>query len=85
MDLASAFGVVLRDLRRRAGFTQEELGFEAGLERNFVSMLELGQRQPSLASVFKLARALGISAPQLVELVDKQLVAGGADSAAPPG
>ncbi|MEA9658000.1 helix-turn-helix transcriptional regulator [Xanthomonas campestris pv. raphani] len=85
MDLASAFGVVLRDLRRRTGLTQEELGFEAGLERNFVSMLELGQRQPSLASVFKLARALGISAPQLVELVDKQLLAGDASPTASPG
>ncbi|MFS8433818.1 helix-turn-helix domain-containing protein [Xanthomonas campestris] len=76
---------MLRDLRRRTGLTQEELGFEAGLERNFVSMLELGQRQPSLASVFKLARALGISAPQLVELVDKQLLAGDASPTASPG
>lgn len=73
MDIADAFGQVLRDLRREAGLTQEQLGFEAGLERNFISMLELGQRQPSLATVFKLAKALQISPPRFVELVDSQL------------
>lgn len=76
MDIADAFGQVLRDLRREAGLTQEQLGFEAGLERNFISMLELGQRQPSLATVFKLARALHIPPPRLVELVDGRLEGG---------
>lgn len=32
--------------------TQEQLGLEAGLERNFISLLELGQRQPTLTSLF---------------------------------
>ncbi len=45
MDLPKAFGEVLRMYRKRAEMTQEQLGFEAGVERNYVSMLELGQRQ----------------------------------------
>jgi len=34
---------VLRQLRLEAGFTQEELGFEADLRRTYISILELGQ------------------------------------------
>lgn len=73
MEIATAFGLALRALRRQAGLTQEQLGFESGLERNFISMLELGQRQPSLATVFKLAKALNVAPAQIVQLADDTL------------
>lgn len=73
MDIAVAFGLVLRSLRVQAELTQEQLGFEAGLERNFISMLELGQRQPSLASVFKLSQALHVAPDHVVKLVKMRL------------
>ncbi len=73
MDVAVAFGQVLRSLRRNAGLTQEQLGFEADLERNFISMLELGQRQPSLMTVFRLAKVLKISPAQLIEQVTSKM------------
>ncbi len=71
MDFAAVFGHVLRELRKKAGLTQEQLGFEAELERNFISMLERGERQPTLTSLIKLARPLGISASHLVALVER--------------
>ena len=55
MEPAVAFGPVLRRLRRKKGFTQEELRFDADLRRAFVSVLELGQQQPSLTTILKLA------------------------------
>ncbi|MCW7541278.1 helix-turn-helix domain-containing protein [Aquabacterium sp. A7-Y] len=58
LELGDAFGRVLRQCRRDAGLTQEALVLEAELERNYISLLELGQRQPSLATVFRLAAAL---------------------------
>lgn len=58
MDEAVAFGKVLRRLRKEAGLTQEQLGLEADLRRTYVSILELGQQQPSLGTLLKLARAL---------------------------
>lgn len=63
---AEAFGLVLRQLRRARGLSQEKLAFEAGLERNFISLLELGQRSPSLVTIFKLAQALHIKPSALV-------------------
>ena len=58
MQPAVAFGKVLRQLRIDARLTQEQLGFEADLRRTYVSILELGQQQPSLTTVLKLAKAI---------------------------
>ena len=73
MDLAVAFGVVLRRLRIDAGLTQEQLGFEAELRRTYVSVLELGQQQPSLTTIFKLADALKTTPSKLLRQVEDEL------------
>lgn len=70
MNLAITFGQVLRDQRKQVGLTQEQLGFEAGLERNYISMLERGERQPTLSTLVKLAKPLRKRASQLVALVE---------------
>lgn len=72
-DVAKAAGHVLRRLRKDAGLTQEKLSFKAAIQRNFVSEIELGQKQPSLYTIFKVAHALGVSPQQFVELVHFQL------------
>jgi transcriptional regulator with XRE-family HTH domain len=79
LDLAITFGHVLRDLRKRVGLTQEQLGFEAELERNYISMLERGERQPTLTTLMKLARPLNRKASQLVAMVEAVLAAERAD------
>ncbi len=53
--------------------TQEKLGFEAGLRRTYVSILELGQQQPSLASILKIAKALGCSGQDLIAAVEVEI------------
>lgn len=70
MESAEAFGQILRELRVEKGLTQEELGFEAGIRRTYVSILELGQQQPSLSTILKLASGLGVSAAEFIELVE---------------
>lgn len=73
MEPAVAFGKVLRRLRIEAGMTQEKLGFEADLRRTYVSILELGQQQPSLSSILKIAKALGCSGQALIGAVEAEL------------
>jgi transcriptional regulator with XRE-family HTH domain len=73
LDVAVAFGRVLRRLRNEAGFTQEELGFEADLRRTYISILELGQQQPTLTTLFKLAKPLKRSAQEIVGLVESEM------------
>ena len=73
MDAAIAFGNVLRRLRMEAGLTQEQFGFEADLRRTYVSILELGQQQPSLTTVLKVAEGLKITAQELIAKVEVEL------------
>ena len=73
MEPAVAFGRVLRRLRRKKGFTQEELGFEADLRRTFVSVLELGQQQPSLTTILKLGRVLDTRPGKILDLVEQEI------------
>ncbi|MEX3982560.1 helix-turn-helix domain-containing protein [Paraburkholderia sp. EG287A] len=67
------FGAVLREHRLRAGLTQEQLGFEADVQRKYVSMLELGQHQPTLTTLFALAAALKCSPSELLAEVERRL------------
>lgn len=73
MDAGEAFGKVLRRVRREAGLTQEQLGFEADLRRTYVSLLELGQQQPSLTTILKLAAALRRRPGELLDLTANEL------------
>ncbi len=68
-----AFGRALRRLRLAAGITQEQLGLESGVQRNFVSLIETGQNQPTITTIFKLARALGIKPSELVEEAEREV------------
>ena len=73
MSASIVFGKILRELRINKGLSQEQLGFEADLRRTYVSILELGQQQPSLTTIFKLAKALNIKASELIELVENRI------------
>lgn len=70
MDVAQAFGKVLREVRVEAGLTQEQLGLEAGVRRTFVSLLELGEQQPTLTTIIKLAEALNTTPSELIARVE---------------
>ena len=67
------FGAALRRLRLAAGMTQETLGAEAGVQRNFVSLIELGQSQPTIKTISTLARALGLKASELVAEAEREV------------
>jgi transcriptional regulator with XRE-family HTH domain len=69
--LLGAFGQVVREARLSQGLTQEELAFNAGLNRNFVMSIEKGRRKPSIITIFSLAKGLGISPSVLVSRTDQ--------------
>ena len=61
---------MLRQLRQQAGLSQEKLAFDAELDRNYVSLLELGRNSASVKTIFKLAPALGVTVTELMGLVE---------------
>lgn len=58
----------LKALRQSAGLSQEELADRAGLHRTYVSSVERGQRNLTLENIFALAKALGTTPSNLVQL-----------------
>lgn len=65
-----AFGRVLRQLRVGAGMSQEQLGLESGVQRNFISLIETGQNQPTITTLFRLAKALNVKPSELIAQVE---------------
>jgi transcriptional regulator with XRE-family HTH domain len=63
---ARTFGENLREARRAAGLSQEELAERAGVDRSAISDYERGRREPNLSTIVKLASALEISTETLV-------------------
>jgi transcriptional regulator with XRE-family HTH domain len=73
LDPLVSFGRVLRQLRKEAGLTQEQLALAAGIERNYVSLIERGINQPALKVIFKLADALGTTPSEILRHVEADL------------
>lgn len=61
-----AFGRALQYLRREKAWSQEYLGFEAGLTRTTISLLERGLHSPTLDTMMALTNALDVPLPDLI-------------------
>ena len=70
-DTIKAFGQVLQQTRKQLGMSQAGLALASGLDRAFISKLELGKKQPSLLTVFQLATALGLAPSGLLRRVER--------------
>ena len=62
-----SFGARLRELRQQKGWTLEELACRSGLSRAFLSRLESGSRQASIAAALTLSRIFDVSLASLFE------------------
>ena len=57
----------LKQLRAQHGWSQVALSKRAGLTKEYIARLELGQHDPSLSTLTKLAKALKVSVAELVK------------------
>ena len=57
----------LKALRARQGLTQEQLAEKSGVSRTYLARLETGRQDPTLSTLEKLAKALGVKAGRLLE------------------
>ena len=55
-----ALGTVIREKREAQELTQHELAKRANVDRNYIGMVERGERNPSYLSLIKIAAGLGM-------------------------
>lgn len=65
-------GTELSERRRRLGLSQAELAKEAGINRTYVSDVENGKRNFSVATLYALASSLGVTMAELVGHAEQQ-------------
>jgi len=62
-----SFGRRLRELRQARGWSLQDLADRSALSKTFLSRLETGDRQASIAAVLTLARVFGVSLASMFE------------------
>jgi transcriptional regulator with XRE-family HTH domain len=66
MDMRKLVGRNFARLRREKGLTQEQVEERSGFSQQYISDLERGRRNPTIITLYELARALGVSHMELV-------------------
>lgn len=73
IGIAEAFGIAVREERKRLGISQEKLGELAGIHRTYVGMIEHGEKNITLSNILKVSKALGLNPSELLKLAEEQL------------
>ena len=72
MDAGSIIGINVRKLRNSKKLSQEELAFEAGIDRSYLSEIENGYKNLSVGILEQIAAALDVDAAVLLKLPAKK-------------
>lgn len=64
-ELSRRFGELVRRLRRERGYSQEKFSFRVGLHQTYVSSVERGERNVTIGTADRIARALGVSLAEM--------------------
>ena len=71
-DWSVIVGDNVKRLRKQRCMTQEQLAFDAQIDLTYVGGIERGRRNPSLSVLARIARALEVDLPQLLERQSKK-------------
>ena len=67
MDIRRQVGLNVRQIRKERGWSQEDLAFESGLDRTYISGVERGIRNPTVLVLHEMAQALRVPAARLLD------------------
>lgn len=61
------FGRRITELRLKQGLSQENLAFQSGINRTYMGEIERGEKSPTIVTIAKIAKGLGISIKQVMD------------------
>jgi len=70
-EVLIALGRAIREARKEAGLTQEELSSLADVHETYVSFLESGRRNPTWGVVRRISIACGLPLPELARRAEE--------------
>lgn len=70
--LVEALGVEVKARRDELELTQEDLAVRCGLDRPYISLMEVGRKQPTLSVMFRLACGLDLSLSELAGRIERR-------------
>lgn len=65
-SILNLFGQRVKELRTKKNLTQEQFALICGLHKNYIGMVERGERNPSLINIDVIAKGLEISISKLM-------------------
>jgi transcriptional regulator with XRE-family HTH domain len=71
LDAQTALGRAVKHRRQQLGITQEQLANDSGLHQRWISNIETGKRNPSYASLKRLATGLELRAADLIAQAER--------------
>lgn len=60
------FGEKMQKIRKSQGISQEELAAKLAMHRNYIGMVERGERNPTIRTLYKIAKALKVNSSELL-------------------
>lgn len=70
-DVRVRFGQRVRQLRRQRELTLEQLGARAALSDKYVQAIETARQAPTIETIAKLARGLGVTPQELLVIEER--------------
>ena len=69
-EASARFGANMRSAREATGLSQEKFAQQAGVHRTYIGSLERGKHSPSLWTIVRIARELGVPAQSLLDGIE---------------
>lgn len=68
-----AFGQALRSLRTKRKWSQTDLALRADVDRNYISLIELGKNSPSIRMIYRICDAFDVRPWEVLKEVDARI------------
>ena len=69
----SLLGEIITDLRNKADLSQEDLAYESGVNRSFMSKIERGHTAVTLLTLMRLAKTLGVKISDIIIELERRM------------
>ena len=64
--IVEKFGQKLQQVRKSKGVTQEELAVKVSMDRTYIGLIERGERNPTVRTLYKISKALKVDSCDLL-------------------